>query len=55
MTQNIMKMVRAAPNTASTMIKKVTPPAMAPELLPAEASEFVGGSGVPIAYKARYQ
>ena len=29
-----MKMARATATTASTMMKKVTPPATAPELLP---------------------
>ena len=39
MNQN-MKMAKTTPTAASTMTKKVTPPAMAPELLPGAS---VGG------------
>ena len=43
MNQN-MKMARATPNAASAMMKKVTPPAMAPALpLPSGFSRLPGG------------
>ena len=38
----IMKRPKATPNAASTMMKNVTPPATAPELLPG-ASALAGG------------